>query len=502
MDALQQIATGALSILSFETIFWIILGSFLGMIVGAIPGLSSGMAVALLLPLTYALTPLNALIFLTCVYVAVTYGGSLSAILLNTPGAPENAATAFDGYPMAREGRAGEALGLAIAASALGGSISYLFLMGGIGYVADIALSFGPAELFLLALLGVLILSAVGTADPVKALISGALGLLIGTIGLVPTGESRATFGSLYLVEGVQIVPVLIGMLVITELLLMIDQDYIVDRDKMAGNRGVAGMFRGFRRALDYPVNLGRSTVIGIVIGLIPATGATLAALASYTITRRTSKDPESFGKGNPQGIVAAESANNACSGGALMTTLTLGVPGSVATAVLLGALTIHGLRPGPALVQQQGPLVYGLISAAILSQVFMVAIAGGLGHAFSGSLAIHTRILVPLLMIFSILGSYAGRNVSFDAYLMIGFGLLGYVMKKYGYLPVALVMGVMLGSIADNELVRVLQLFRSHWYRAFFERPIAFVLLVVLVSILARALYQGLFGRRRKPAD
>ena len=489
MDMLE----GFYAILSIETFAWVLLGSLLGMIVGAIPGLSSGMAVALLLPITYALSPLNALIFLTCTYVSVTYGGSLSAILLNTPGAPENAATTFDGHPMSQQGRSSEAIGIAIMASALGGTLSYLFLLFGIGSVAAVALSFGPAELFLVALLGVLILGAIGANNPIKVLLSGCIGLLIGTVGLVPTGEARATFGSFYLVEGVQIVPVLIGMFVITELLLLVDRDYVVDQDKNTASRSFRQMANGSATALSHPVNVGRSTVVGIIIGLIPAAGATLAALTSYTVAKKTSKEPDSYGKGNPEGIVAAESANNACSGGALMTTLVLGVPGSVATAVLLGALTLHGLRAGPQLINQQSTIVYGLILAAIAAQVLMVLIAGSVGYAFSGALAIRTRILVPVLFIFSTLGTYAVRNATFDVYLMLGFGLLGYVMKRQGYLPVAVVMGAMLGAIADNEFVRVLQLFGDRWYMAFIERPIALVILIGLVTIVGRSVYQGM---------
>lgn len=493
MDTFQQMIDGAMAIVSFETFMWVLLGSALGMVVGAIPGLSSGMAVALLLPITYTLSPLNALIFLTCTYVSVTYGGSLSAILLNTPGAPENAATTFDGYPLSQQGRSSEAIGIAIMSSALGGTISYMFLLFGIGSVAAIALSFGPAELFLVALLGVLILGAIGSNNPIKVLLSGCIGLMIGTIGLVPTGEARATFGSFYLVEGVQIVPVLIGMFVITELLLLIGKDYVVDQDKNAASRSVGQMAQGGATALRSPANVGRSSLVGIVIGLIPAAGATLAALTSYTVAKRSSKDPESFGKGNPDGIVAAEAANNACSGGALMTTLVLGVPGSVATAVLLGALTLHGLRAGPQLINQQSTIVYGLIFAAIASQVLMVSIAGAVGYAFSGALSIRTRILVPVLFIFSTLGTYAVRNATFDVFLMLGFGILGYFMKRLGYLPVAVVMGAMLGSIADNEFVRVLQLFGDRWYMAFIERPIALGLFVVLVLIVGRSLYLGL---------
>lgn len=497
MDFLDLIAIGLDTAVGWEPFGWIVLGTFIGIVVGAIPGFSSGMAVALLLPITFVMTPENALIFLTCTYVAVTYGGALTAILLNTPGAPENTATAMDGYALTQQGRSGDALGAAIIASALGGIFSYLVMLVAIGGVANIALRFGPPELFLVALMGIAILGAVGSGSPVKVLASGVFGLLIGTIGIVPTGEWRATFGNFYLAEGVSVVPVLIGMFVLSELLIMVGRDYVVEGVIETRQRSLKAILRGFAIPFRHLWTLLRSAPIGLGVGIVPAAGATLAAFSSYAIARRADRDPASFGKGNIKGVIAAETANNACSGGALITTLALGVPGSVATAVLLGALTMHGLRAGPQLVHTQIPLVYGLIMAAILSQLIMVAMATGAAWGLSGALAIRTRLLVPVLMVFCILGAYGLRNVVFDVHLMIAFGVLGYVMKRYGYSPVGVVMGVILSNIADSELVRTMQLFGDSWYLSFFQRPLSLVLLAVLVGSLLRA---GL-ARRSRPA-
>lgn len=496
MDLVDLIGIGLETAVGWEPMGWIVLGTFIGIIVGAIPGLSSGMAVALMLPVTFVMSPENALIFLTCTYVAVTYGGSITAILLNTPGAPENTATALDGYPMTQQGRSGDALGAAIMTSALGGLLSYFIMLFGIGPVAAIALRFGPPEFFLIALMGIAILGAVGAGSPGKILASGVLGLLIGTMGVVPTGEWRATFGSFYLAEGVPVVPVLIGMFVVSELLHMVGRDYVVE-GRVSVERKLGGILRGFAIPFRHKRTYLRSALVGVGVGIVPAAGATLAAFASYALARRAAKDPESYGKGNVDGIVAAETANNACSGGALITTLALGVPGSVATAVLLGALTMHGLRAGPQLVYQQIPLVYGLIMAAILSQVVMVAMTTAAAYGLTGALAIRTRLLVPVLMIFCILGAYGLRNVVFDVHLMIGFGVLGYVMKRYGYSPVGVVMGVILSNIADSELVRTFQLFGANWYLSFFERPLSLVLLAILGWSLVRAA----MGRRRRAA-
>lgn len=493
MEFFSHLQSGLDGVLAVEPILLMVFGSVLGIIVGAIPGLSSGMAVAVLLPLTFPMAPLNGMIFLISIYVSVTYGGAITAILLNTPGAPENSVTALDGYPMSRQGRAGEAIGVAIMSSAVGGLLSYIVMLVVIGSVAAVALKFGAAEIFLIAIAGVAVLGAIGSGSPAKIAASGAFGLLIGTIGVVPTGEWRATFDNPFLAEGLPIIPVLIGIFVVSELLLLVGRDYVVDAD-VTVQRSLGSIFSGFRQALARPVTVLRSALLGMGIGLVPAAGATLAAFASYSLTRRLSRRPESFGTGNPEGIVACESANNACSGGALMTTLVLGVPGSVTTAILLGALTIQGLQPGPQLIYEQAPLVYGLIVAAIVSQVIMVSLAVGAGYGLSGALAVPTRILIPCLMLFAILGAFGSRNADFDVFLMLGFGAFGYLLKRDGYSPAAVVMGVILAPIADNELIRMFQLYGSDWYLAFIQRPIA----AGILSLLVLVLLHGMWRRRR----
>lgn len=491
---IDQIADGFAAVLSLEPILLMTLGTLLGIMVGATPGLSSGMAVAVLLPLTFTMSPLNGIIFLISIYISVTYGGAITAILLNTPGAPENTVTAFDGFPLTRQGRAAEALGTAIGASAVGGLLSYLVMLLGIGAVATVALKFGPPEIFLIAIAGVAILGAVGSASAAKTFASGAFGLLVGTIGVVPTGEWRATFGSPYLVEGVQVIPVLIGMFVVSELMLLSSRQYVVDSEVEA-ERNIKVIFSSFSNSFRKPLTLLRSSALGMFIGLIPAAGATLAAFASYTLSKRLSRHPEEYGKGSVEGLVACESANNACSGGAIMTTLVLGVPGSVTTAVLLGALTMHGLQAGPSFVAQQPGLVYGVIAAAIVSQAIMFVAAMAGGYFMSGALKVPTRLLVPVLMTFSILGAYALRNAEFDVFLMLAAGGFGYLLKRTGYSPAAVVMGVILAPIADNELIRMFQLFGEEWIWAFFQRPLA----ASILALLAGTLIWNALARSRK---
>lgn len=495
MDTFNAMQAGFLNALQAQSLLMMLLGTAIGTIVGIVPGLSSGMAVALLLPLTFTMSPLHGIIFLISIYVSVGYGGALTAILMNTPGSPENSVTTLDGFALTRQGRAAEALGMSISSSVYGGLLSYLLMLVSIGFVAQVALKFGPAELFLIAIAGVAVLGAVGSGSVAKTTASGAFGLLVGTIGIVPTGEWRATFNNPFLADGVPIVPVLIGIFVFSELMLMAFRDYVID-STVTVERNMRDIFRTFALPRAYWPAFLRSTGLGMVIGLIPAAGGTVASFTSYSLARKFSKKPEDFGNGSLEGVVASESANNACSGGAIMTTLVLGVPGSVTTGVILGALTMHGLQAGPTFVAQQQELVYGIVAAAIISQVTMVGAAVFGAWGLSGTLSVPTRILVPILMLFAVIGAYASRNATFDVYLMLVCGAFGYLMKRTGYSPAALIMGMILSGIADNELIRVFQLYGEDWFWAFLTRPLALAILLVLVSTIGWSIWRRRLAR------
>ena len=477
MAEIATYVTGALAELaSGSTWLWILIGTFMGIIVGAIPGFTSSMATGILLPVTFALSPVNALVFLISVYIATIYGGSITAILLNTPGAPESSASTFDGYKMTLKGQGCEALGIAFCSSACGGLISYIFMIFAMMPIARMAVKIGPTEMFLIALMGVSILAVLSSsADVPKTLLSGFVGLLIGTMGMTPTGEWRATFGSIYLAEGVQTVPAIIGFFAMSEVFSMVGKEFIVNRDAQT-KTSVKKIIKGFGMALRYPKTLLTCSLTGMVIGAIPAAGGTVAAFTAYGMTKKSSKHGDEFGTGYPEGIAAPESANNACTGGALMTTLALGVPGSSTCAILLGALSIQGLTPGPTLVRDQMPLVYVLIMAAILSQVVMLAMAIGAGFGLT------TKILAPCIMTFCIAGSFACRNAMFDVFLMFGLGIIGYLMKQFDFSLAGMVLGIVLGGIADNQLIRANQLFGSDMFKAMFTRPISLVLVLVIV--------------------
>jgi putative tricarboxylic transport membrane protein len=500
VDTLMHMQQGFINALQLQSILMMLLGTAIGTVAGTIPGLSSGMSVALFLPLTFTMTPLHAIIFLVSIFVSVGYGGALTAILLNTPGSPQNAVTTMDGFALTRQGRAAEALGVSIAASVYGGLLSYIVMLASIGLVAAVALKFGPAEMFLIAVAGVSVLGAVGAGSAAKIFASGAFGLLAGTVGIVPTGEWRATYNDPYLADGIPVIPVLIGIFVFSELMLMAFRQHVID-STVAVKRSARDILAAFRLPRWVLPSLFRSSAVGIVIGILPAAGGTVASFAAYSLSRRTSKRSEEYGKGSVEGVVASESANNACSGGDIMTTLVLGVPGSATTGILLGALSMHGLQAGPNFVAQQQDLVYGIIAAAIVSQVIMVPAAVLGAYGLSGTLSIPTRILVPILMLFSVVGAYASRSAAFDVYVMLACGALGFLMKRTGYSPLAAVMGLILSSIADNELIRVLQLYGDEWYWAFVTRPLALAILAALVLTFAWSAYSAWAARRRTAA-
>lgn len=489
--ALTELASGS-------TWIWIIIGTFMGIIVGAIPGFTSSMATGILLPVTFALTPANALVFLISVYIATIYGGSITAILLNTPGAPESSASTFDGYQMTLKGQGCEALGVAFCSSACGGLISYVFMIFAMIPIARMAVKIGPTEMFLIALMGVSVLAVLSSSANVpKTLLSGFVGLLIGTMGMTPTGEWRATFGSIYLAEGVQVVPAIIGFFAMSEVLSMVGKEFIVNKDAKT-KTSVKKIVKGMGMALRHPKTILSCGLMGMVIGAIPAAGGTVAAFTAYGMTKKSSKHGDEFGTGCPEGVVAPEAANNACTGGALMTTLALGVPGSSTCAILLGALSIQGLTPGPTLVRDQMPMVYVLILAAILSQVIMLVMAVGAGFSLTNLLDIPTKILAPCIMVFCIAGSFACRNAMFDVFLMFIFGVTGYLMKQFDFSLPGIVLGIVLGGIADNQLIRANQLFGSETIQAIFTRPVSLVLVLVIVFSVAWPYVQPLLKKKK----
>jgi len=473
---------GAELLLFWQVPLVMLAGVFFGILCGAIPGFSSSMAVAVLISVTYSMDPLVAMVFLASTYVGAIYGGSITAILLNAPGTPGAAATAFDGYEMTKKGKANEALGLALGSSCVGGTISYFLLLLAMYPIAAFAVKFGSSEMFLLAIFGLTIIGSLRSESFSKTLLAGLFGVFISTVGTAPTGGMRATFGIPWLMDGIPVIPSIIGFFAFSELFYMINKEFVTeDRET---KRDIKEIIKGTLKPFRYPKNLIRSSLIGTFIGAVPAAGATVASFVSYNYAKQGSKNPSSFGKGNPEGVIACETSNNASTGGALTTMFALGIPGSGTTAMMLGALMLHGLQPGPRLFMYQMPLVYAIIIALFLSQIVMYVMGVGFSYSLSGILKVSTKILVPTIAVLCTVGSFALRNSLFDVGLMFTFGIIGWIMKENEYPTIAVVLGIILGPIADSELIRTAIRFRGD-FLIFFKRPISIGLIIATVLMV-----------------
>ena len=470
----------------------IVAGTVGGVVIGALPGLSSSMGVALLLPFSLYLEPIPAIALLSALYCAGTFGGSITAILINAPGAPPAVATAFDGYPMAVKGEAGRALGIAAVASACGGILSVLVLLFAAPLLARVAYSFGPPEYFALGVFALSMLASISGEAPLKNLIGGCLGLLIATVGTdLTTGVERFTFGVPELYEGIQFVPVLIGLFAVTELLSQA-QELGRERIAVAVSAVKLPSLDDFRRVKGAIL---RSSGIGIFVGVLPAEGSTMAAMIGYNEAKRWSKTPEDFGKGTIEGVAGPEAANNAATGGAMVPTLALGIPGSATAAVILGGLQVQGLRPGPYLFEEQPGLLYGIFFAMLLANVLFLFI-GLLGaKVFSRISLVPRTFLWPTVFALCFVGAYGLDQSMVDVWIMIMAGLVGFVLKKNGFGPAPIIMGIVLGGLVETSLAQSMIIFDQQWTR-FFSRPIALSFFALAVISLIGAQIRTALGK------
>ena len=428
---MDDIVKGLSLIIEFENIILILGGVLIGVMVGALPGLSSPMAIALLIPFTITLDPVAAIAMMAALYCAGTFGGSITAILINAPGAPPAVATALDGYPMAKNGEPGRALGLAAVSSVLGGIFSLIVFIFAAPLLAQVALEFGPQEYFGLAIFALSMLATMSGKSSIRNLISGCVGVLIGTIGIhLTTGVERFTFDIPELEEGISFVPVLIGLFAVSELFKQSETlNSIVDRIHAKALR-----LPTLEELKKLKYTILRSSGIGTFIGILPAEGSTVAAIMGYNEARRWSKNKEQFGKGSPEGIVGPEAANNSAAGGAMVPTLALGIPGSGSTALILAALIMHGFRPGPYLINETPEFVYAIFGAMLIAN-FGFLIIGLLGAKFFSLVAfIPKKLLWPAVFIFAMIGSYSFSSSMFDVWVMLTFGVIGYFMSRHGF--------------------------------------------------------------------
>lgn len=487
---LSHFINGFALVLSIKHVFYMFSGVFFGLVLGALPGLTGTLGIALMLPFTYSMEPLTALVFLLSIYSGGLFGGAITAIMINTPGSPANISTMLDGYPMAQKGQADRAMGLALVSSVFGGVIGCIFLLFVTEPLANISLKFGPAEMFMVAVFGLSIVGSLGN-DIIKSLYAGMFGLLLGTIGINSNGIDRGTFGIMYLLDGLPLIPVLIGFLSLPEIFALVNQQYVAQNNDITKEVNFKGLVLAVGDLLKRPVFALFSSIIGVIVGVMPAAGATVASLLSYNISKQFSKKPEKYGTGIPEGIICCETANNASEGGALSTMLVLGIPGSASTAMLLGALMLKGWVPGPGLFIDHREIIYASISSLFLQQFVMLIIGAFLCLGAAYILKVPSKYLVPCVLMFTILGSFANRNTMFDAYLMLFFGVISYFMKKLDYPVMPVVLGIILGPIADSELLRVAQLYEGNYW-AIFQSPIVIILLTIsLLGIIVPFIMQ-----------
>ena len=472
----------------------IVAGTLGGVLVGALPGLSSSMAVALLLPFSLYLEPVPAIALLSALYCAGTFGGSIAAILINAPGAPPAVATAFDGYPMARRGEAGRALGMAAFASSVGGIFSAAVLLFAAPLLARAAYRFGPPEYFALAVFGLSMLASIGGGAPIKNLIGGCLGLLIATVGVdLTTGVERFVFAVPEFYDGIHFVPVLIGLFAVTEALGQAQNlDASLDSVGLSATR--LPSLEDFRKVKGTIV---RSSIIGTFIGILPAEGSTMAAMIGYNEAKRWSKEPEAFGKGALEGIAGPEAANNAATGGAMVPTLALGIPGSATAAVIMGGLQVHGLRPGPHLFEEQPGLLYGIFISMLLANVLFLVVGLAGAKLFARISLVPKALLWPSVFVLCVVGAYGVEQSMVDVWIMLAAGLLRFALKRYGFGAAPIIMGLVLGGLVETSLAQSMILFDQDW-TGFFSRPLALALFVLAAgSILLRPI-RGLVRTER----
>jgi putative tricarboxylic transport membrane protein len=461
----------------------VVIGTVAGVVIGAMPGLTATMAVGLLVPFTYTMDPVLGLMLLGGIYSGAMYGGSIPAILLNTPGTPAAVATALEGYPMSRQGRGRLALKISVVASFVGGIFSVVILLMFAPFLAKQALHFGPAETFLLALMGLAGIVSIADEETslLKSLLAGVLGMIIAIVGTdAMSGSLRYTMGSINLIDGIDFMPALIGLFSMIQMLEIAGQRHSTQID--------ASVLKQSQKSEPMPKGIGKYMALGsgtgTVVGILPGEGATIAAFLSYNFAKRLSKAKQMFGKGAPEGIAAAESGNNGCVGGSLVPTLTLGIPGNSVAAALMGAFIIHGMIPGPDLFAVHADKTYPFIYSLFIANIVFLVVGISVAPYLARIALIPPALMVPVISAFAILGSYSLHQSVFDVYLMIGFAIFGLVLKKIGYSLEALILGLILGPIAEHGFSQGMIIGKgSPW--VFFASPIAKVMWVIILLLL-----------------
>ncbi len=476
---LEHLFTGLVSAFSPSVFPVLVFGVVGGVILGAMPGLTATMGVAILLPFTFGMDATPALVMLIGVYIGGIYGGSISAILLKTPGTPASAATVLDGHTLAAKGQAARALSISAVASFVGGLISTVILIAIAPILANFALRFNAPEYFALALFGLTIIASVSSDNIIKGLIAGGIGLLVSTIGLDPISSvPRFTFGVMDVYSGINVIPVLIGLFALSEALNQLEK--LVKESKVKPIKFDHHILTKSDLKTMMPTAV-KSGLLGTSIGSVPGAGADISAFVCYNEAKRVSKKPQEFGQGSVQGLAAAEAGNNGVTGGSLVPLLTLGVPGDAVAAVLLGALIVQGLTPGPLLFTQSPDVVYGVFSSMLVANIVML-IVGLVGiRFFCRIIEIPKVLLIPMIVSLSIVGAFAINNSMFDVGLAVGFGVLGFILGKLTIPTSPILLAIILGPMAETNLRKALLMYDNSW-SFLYDRPIALAFVVLAV--------------------
>lgn len=486
-----------MEVFNFTNLLWLFIGATLGVILGAIPGLSADTGIAIFLPITFNLEPVTGLITLGAIYVTASYGGNITAVLVNTPGTSDSLFMVFDGYPMTLRGDGLRAIGITTWSAFIGGIIGSIALLFIAPLLARIAVRFGPWELFLTTMMGIVIIVGLSKDGMLKGLLSASFGFLCSLIGVDGiTGVSRFHFGIAAIYDGLPLLPVVLGMFAVSQVFVLVTEKrdtIVIDKNAMRGS-----VFLSIKDHASMLINNLRSAIIGTIVGIIPAAGTTVAAGISYDIAKRTDPHPETFGKGNEQGLASVSAANNAVVGGSLVPLLTLGIPGNGTSALFLGGLIIHGLCPGTQLFTRDATIVYGLFAGLIAAQFFILLFGLFGAPLYSRVTRIPKSILVPIIASFCVLGAYSGRFLYFDMYLILFFGVVGYYMVKANFPMAPFVLAFVLGRNSEIQFRRALMLMQYDFTGIFF-RPLSLVLLSIVIIFLVSPFWGDINGLVKK---
>jgi putative tricarboxylic transport membrane protein len=495
MDVIDGLGQGFAVALQPINLLYCFIGVFIGTLVGVLPGIGPVSAMSLLLPVTLSGTPESGIIMMAGIYYGSMYGGSTTSILVNIPGEAASVVTCIDGHEMAKQGRAGPALGIAALGSFAAGTFAIVALMLVAPALARVAIAFGPPEYFSLMVLGLTILSFLSQGSMAKSLLMATFGIVLGLVGIDQiTAQARMTFDRLELLDGIGLVPIVMGLFGVAEILFNLEQE--LRRDVMQARIGSLWPSLADWTASKWAVL--RGTVLGFFLGILPGGGAVIASFASYALEKKISATPERFGKGAIEGVAGPEAANNAAAGGAFIPLMTLGIPPNVVMALLLGAFIIHGLQPGPLMMTQRPDLFWGIVASMYIGNAMLLVLNMPMIGMWVQVLKLPYRILFPLILMFCIVGVFASGNAAFDVFVMVVFGVLGYLMRKFGYEPAPLVLAFVLGPMLENNLRKSLILSQGD-FTVFLERPISAVCLLLAAVALLAPLFPALARRRSR---